>query len=914
MLYQSFSLNGSWIMDYSADNYCLNELPTFTHRQALVEGAVPGYWEDMNAKFRKMPFYRFLKVNPEYGVQSYPIVGDCPDMALPNVMGTFFYQRTFNCATVTDGAVIYFGGVQSAVSVWLNGTFVGRHEGYSTPFEMKIPEGLLIEGENTLTMAVSNYRLKGFAGQPVSGITSRAASEYSGGIIGDVELRVYKSGLRDFALLVSDDLKTVTCRIVSEDDGECSFAVSDGDKIICEGVGRGEITFRTEGMEYWSPENPKRYLFTLRSGDAVIERKFGVRRLTVDGTHLRLNGKPYYMRGICEHCYYPLTVYPVQDISFYRMVIRKFKELGFNYIRFHTYVAPDAYFEAADELGMLMHVESPNNTTLGEWKQIVDHCRRFTSVIIYCCGNELQIRDDYMEHLRECSEIVHRKTDALFSPQSALRELEYAFFDPTTKHEVIDKPFSHNPRKFKEIREFSDLFNCSSQSYVSHRSLLINPEKMDSWSYIYERPRMFHEISIDGTYTDLSLKERYKGTRIGDTDMFDSLERHLEEKGLRARAPLYFSNSCQWQRRIRKHIFEQVRRCRECAGYDYLGPIDTHWHTFGYDVGMMNEFYELKPGESVRNVLMYNSPTVLLNDLPTLVNFASGDSLKTDISVSLFGVERLTNATLDLRLTLDGRIIEFKRIDVDGAEGGKVTKLCTFEKLLPTVDEPGEMKLYAALNADGVFAENEWELYLFPKVEKLELGAVHVSDGFSENGLISALEAGKRVVSFGSSPFATTDLTFQMAKAGRTGGNLATVINDHPVTRRLPHSGYCGWQFRVMMENARAVKFDSDSIPFEPIIEIVSSHKNIIRQGALFEFNALGGKFIICSFRFEGNDPGATWLKKVILDYANSAEFEPKHTLTREQLGELINTNSSESHKNTNFELNPNDKTAFRKD
>ena len=38
-----------------------------------------------------------------------------------------------------------------------------------------------------------------------------------------------------------------------------------------------------------------------------------------------------------------------------------------------------------------------------------------------------------------------------------------------------------------------------------------------------------------------------------------------------------------------------LRRCENMAGYDFLGPVDTHWHTFGYDVGMMNEFFELKP-------------------------------------------------------------------------------------------------------------------------------------------------------------------------------------------------------------------------------------------------------------------------------------------------------------------------------
>ena len=61
---------------------------------------------------------------------------------------------------------------------------------------------------------------------------------------------------------------SVTCRIISEDNTECTYTVSDGENIIREGKGRGEITFSTDGMEYWSPESPKRYLFTLKCGES----------------------------------------------------------------------------------------------------------------------------------------------------------------------------------------------------------------------------------------------------------------------------------------------------------------------------------------------------------------------------------------------------------------------------------------------------------------------------------------------------------------------------------------------------------------------------------------------------------------------------------------------------------------------
>ena len=193
-----------------------------------------------------------------------------------------------------------------------------------------------------------------------------------------------------------------------------------------------------------------------------------MRRLTVDGVHFRLNGEPYYLRGVCEHCYYPETVHPNHDLNFYRNVIKKLKELGFNYIRFHTHIPPKEYMQAADELGILMHVESPNNTSLDEWRSIVNLCRKHTSTVIYCCGNELQLYDDFLEHLHKCADLVHACTDGLFSPMSALRGLEYAFGnEPELMDEVQKEPMPHNPRRFALANEFCDLYNSYTSGHHS---------------------------------------------------------------------------------------------------------------------------------------------------------------------------------------------------------------------------------------------------------------------------------------------------------------------------------------------------------------------------------------------------------------------------------------------------------------
>ena len=947
MLFDSFSLNGTWEMAYSETVYT-SELNPWVQNGAApiansikkafpVVNAVPGYWEDMKEAFCLAPFYGALKINPEFGSQSYPIAGVCPDMALPNIMGNFFYRRTFRCEGIVDPSAIHFEGVQNACSVWLNGVFLGRHEGYSTPFDVGIPTGILCDGENEIVLSVSNIGLTGYSGEPISGLTNRAANQYTGGITGDVELRVYNCALRDVAVLISDDCATATVNIDSVEPGSFHWSVLNGNKVIKTGIADGFFTFETAGLDRWTPECPKLYTLRITCGDSVMERRFGVRKLVADGTHFKLNGKPVLLRGICEHCYFPETVHPNHDLSFYRNVIRTIKKLGFNFIRFHTFIPAEEYMQAADELGIMMHVESPNNTSYDEWKQIVSFCRRHTSVVIYCCGNELQMDYPFIDHLCKCSEVVHSETDALFAPMSALRGLDYCFqLEPDQYPYVVKEPLEHHPVRIEIVKKFSDLLNTGGHSHLSYRSTHADPKLLDEWNNLIYKdvPLMIHEICIQGTYTDLSLKDRYANSNINQSDMFPSIERHLKKKGLLHKAPLFFKNSSEWQRRLRKHNFEQARLCQRTAGFDFLGPIDTHWHTFGYDVGMMNEFYELKPGETVRNVLMYNSATVLLNELNTLVVFQSGEELKTGILTSHFGYDDLVDAELNVRLTENGKLFHSERKQIGRVEAGKLSRLHELCVQLPVVDKPAAMKLYVTLESGDTYVENEWELYVFPVDEAVDPGELIVSEGMTLEELTEAMREGKDVLLLGAEPFRSLPTSFQMALAGRTDGNPATVIYDHPALKDLPHDGFCGWQFRRLLEKGRAVCFEDESVPFDPIIELAATHKYALRESALFEYRVMNGRLLVCSLcfdnktvggvakdiwgdtrihtKFESDDPAALWLKNRLIRYASSEEFDPAHTISEEQLMALANAWFVVPAGNTNFALNANDKTAFR--
>ena len=917
MVYTAFSLNGTWELAYSRDPYQNTDVPKAAFApdnsgilpSTTVEKAVPGYWEDMAKQFATAPFFDRLQINPEYGNQRYPMTADIPDMALPNIIGTFFYRRTFLWEDTDHAAALWFSGVQNKASVWLNDVFLGYQEGYSAPFELQIPDSVLKHGENQIILAVSNHPLEGFDGMLVSGLTNRAANQYTGGITGDVELRAYSGALRDVAIQVSEDCSRVTVQVQSSHPISCRWTIYDGSTVCRHGVSEGDFSFDTNGLSQWSPEDPKLYTLELSCGNSTIQRRFGVRRLTVDGTQLRLNGSLYYLRGVCEHCYFPITVHPHHDLQEYRKIVTKLKELGFNFIRCHTFVPAEEYMQATDELGMLVQVECPNNSTLEQWAKIVSFCRVHPSVVIYCCGNEMLMDESRIAHMRQCAQMVHNQTDSLFSPMSALRGLEYHWTEENLTGK-LDQPFPHHPGRFETVREFADLFNSYTLGQSSYFSLTADPAQLDDWSRVYQRPRLSHEICIQGTYTDLSLQDRYQNTRIGQTEMFSSIKAHLTQQGVLEKAPLYFYNSCQWQRLLRKFCFESTRLCHHIAGYDFLGPIDTHWHTFGYDVGMMNEFYELKPGETEQNVRMYNSETVLLTDLGTQFNFTAGQTLSIGLFTSHYGRDDLTNATLNLQLTLDGKTIESRNLQLSQVQAGAVTKLCDFTAVLPHVENPGAMKLYATLECGDTFAENRWELYLFPE-NQVDYGDLLVAENMTESELLAALEAGRDVVLFGTGPFASRETSFQQALAGRSAGNVATVIYDHPALEGLPHDGFCGWQFRNLMENGNAVCFEN--VPFDPIIEVVTPHKNVIKQAALFEFQILKGRLLVCSFRMDDFDPAACWLKNRLIEYARSEKFQPKYSLDRHQLQSLLHIQAENTDCNNNLAFNPNDKAAMRK-
>ena len=893
-------LDGDWEFAYTrgaADDGGDLELPGRSWYETSVP--VPGYWDDNVGRLELTTFWsRYAQFNPDYREIRLPMgTGKPADASLPFLLGTGWHKTTF--AAPEDWAertvTLRVGGVSLEAWVWLNGQLVRHHIGHLTSFEIPLGDGLVAGGVNELVIAVSNTRLDR-VGCSIRGFAGR-----SGGITRSVELIV--TGTRRIADLFvhpDDELQKLTWSAeiqgaAGADADTIAWAIEDTatGALISEGsTPAADRTVRwsspADGLEPWSDLDPR--LYTLR---AVLRRdgteldtvtqSFGMRVLRTDGMGLRLNGTPVFLRGATDHAYFPETTTPPTDVAYYRDALRQLKRIGFNWIRFHTWTPPEECLIAADEIGMLLQVETPNGYRQSDLIDVLRVCRAHPSVVLYCCGNEVPIDDAMLDQLEESAGHVKAwAPEVLFDPMEALHSVEYHLDE--SDPEYVAEPHPHHAGRLQRLEQFSDVF-APHGSIFSYHSLATDTATIDRRLERHNRPCLMHEVGITDSFLDLSLEQRYEGTRTG-TALFASARRYLTDKGAIDRAPTYHRNSVRWQQLVLKFALENTRRSSRVAGYDLLGAIDCHWHRSGYGVGIMNEFYELKTGTTEEAVLAYNGESVLLADCGTRRNLRAGEVREVPLHVSVFGAGDVTQGDLDWTLVDDrGTVVDRGRIEVPHASAGAVTSLGALAVRAPEVPDGRRITLEATLTDGRRRIRNSWDFWVFPASVPVPPG-VRVTDTLDAE-TVDWVARGGRLVLRGAGPFPSLPTTFQIMSGGRTRGNNATVVADHPALAGFPHDGYCDWQFAPMLDGGAAVVFSDLDVEFDPIVEVVSGYKVVRPQSAVFELAVGCGRIVVCSLNL-ASDPGADYLAGLLARWVDSEDFDAAATVSPEEMLQIL--------------------------
>ena len=674
----------------------------------------------------------------------------------------------------------------------------------------------------------------------------------------------------------------------------------------------------TFNMKPWSDKEPNLYQVEIKliTNDGVVDtirQPFGMRSLVRDGVGLKLNGKPIMLRGTDAFSIKPAKDY-LSELDNARLKLSIIKKLGFNWIRNNKKIPSEVYMQAADEVGIMYQVEATGAYSLEEWAKGMIACRKHPSVVLYCPGNEETIDEAKIEYLRSIA--IQQKVlvpDGLFNPQEAMPGVEYRF-DIQSLHpeDIVYYPFIHNAPRLAALKEFSDVFGNYSWGWLSYSPIYGDRKDLDKRMSIYERPLLSHETGISGSYIDLSSENKYK-IKADVPKMYAIGRSQLTKAGLLDKADTYYKNSCAWQLLTRKYNTEMIRKCKYMNGYDMMNAADITTYRDGFQCGLMNEFFELKPGNKVEDILKFNGESVVLLDCYTYRNLLAGEKVSYDAMSSLYGDKPIKEGQLEWSLTDGKSAYSHGTINLSNVDIGKVEKIGAINFTAPIVKRPVKLTLKVRLSGGEYNLVNDWDFWVFPSVDagKIDAGVeLAVLRKYSmpytafrdmrestsnlrvvstlDDYILKHLEVGGNVVLLGSGNFPALKTTFQLRSGDQPNGNFATVITKHPALSNFPNNGYCDWQFFTMMEGGSAVTFNNPNITFDPIIEVVSSYKDIIKQASLFEFNVGKGKLLVCSMNLNPSDPGGNYLMHSILSYASGNAFKPRNSITMEQLKQLI--------------------------
>lgn len=311
-----------------------------------------------------------------------------------------WYRRSFTVADSqkSKNARLNFYAVNYVCDVWLNGTYLGYHEGGYTPFAFDVTGVVRTDTVNVIAVRVDNvpwakngrkdivpfytcdwFNYTGIIHDvyiefmnPVSVVRADVVPKTTDGSVQatmvltngtalvsgvDVSLRVYKAKTDSVSLT-----KEITAELIGDEvivGGTVQQTVSIPPDSIA--VWRTDIAIANPQL--WSPRRPNLYILkvTISQNGKVVDEfatQFGIRTLKLDGSRFLLNGKPAFLHGAARHEDHPSYGRSVPKWVIYSD-LSAIKGMNTNYVRTGHYPNHPYTYLIADRLGLLIMEEIP---------------------------------------------------------------------------------------------------------------------------------------------------------------------------------------------------------------------------------------------------------------------------------------------------------------------------------------------------------------------------------------------------------------------------------------------------------------------------------------------------------------------------------------------------------------------------
>jgi beta-galactosidase/beta-glucuronidase len=356
---------------------------------------------------------------------------------LSGIHDTGFHPVSWYKRSLTDPrssadkrVLLRFGAVDYHATVWVDGHFVGEHEGGSTPFAFDVTDALdgdRDEHEITVRVFDDPTNVEQPRGKQMWFDSPRIIYYHrTTGIWQPVWLETVPETritdihwtfdrarwLVDFEVTLNRPASqgsTVAIEIEHEEDILAQVSTSvEGNQV------RGSIDLRSAGTFgdllalLWSPERPtllgtRVSLQSPNSAPDTVLGYIGLRTVETDESRVLLNGSPTYLRMVLSQGYWPESHLTAPSPEAIRREVELILELGFNGARLHQKVEDPRFLYWADRLGLLLwgeigtayaYSDAAIDRHAREWREAIVRDRNHPSIIAWVPFNESWGVDD----------------------------------------------------------------------------------------------------------------------------------------------------------------------------------------------------------------------------------------------------------------------------------------------------------------------------------------------------------------------------------------------------------------------------------------------------------------------------------------------------------------------------------------
>ncbi len=778
-------------------------------------------------------------------------------------VGPATYTRTFVVGEGAEGDYeLFLERVLWKSTALLDGKPLGSRDSLVAPHVYPIPAGLLTPGAHTLSVTVDNSRILPI-GEEGHNYGDSMQTRWNG-VIGVLAIRP-ANPLRQARVFAPLGDVAVVRLPEGVPPAEVTAAVEGvaAERLADEAAA---LRLRVPGARPWELHDPQLYTLTLTWKGLSHTLRFGFRTVAAEGHQLLLNGRPLFIRGNLDCCNFPLTGHPPTDKGSWLAILGTLKAQGVNEARFHSWTPPQAAFDAADELGILVAPEIlwidgwmasryPGTKGLGkgapevdawvraELFRVLDAYGNAPSFFSLTVGNELG-GSDYALMARWLEACRAHDGRHLYSASTA-----------RTVSEADDFVVTHHYPGVGAVRgrlregtdwDYEDVYSKTALPTVAH--------EIGQWPVF---PLYAHELpKYEGLLRPWNL---------------ETLRDRAAEAGVLRFNEAFSRASLMTNRLMYKDEIESFLRTPSCAGLQLLSVQDYSGQGEAL-VGWLDAFYDPKPGlERAQPVADYFAPVAHLARFPKYV-WRADETLTVALVVRNNGPEPLRGE------------IPWS-VPALGAAG-----LCRAEVPVGAVREVGRVALplagaKAPARIELRFGRNRWPLWVYPaRVSEAVPEGVLVTDdlaaakaALAEGGrvLLKARDfiRPERTVSPGFRPVYWSGAWF----SGQTNATLGMAVRaDSPAFAAFPTDDWQDWQWRRLVEGSTAFRIQGAAPDFVPLAMPVPDFHHPALLATLFETAVGPGRLLVCGFDLDAALPEARQLRRSLLDYMASPAFAPK--------------------------------------